>query len=96
MLTPGHSAGSISLYERETGSLFPGDVFFCNGGVGRWDLPSGNYEELKESIHRLAELEIINLYPGHDVYSEGDGNAHAEMAIRSMELSPFDLMMRRT
>jgi len=93
--TPGHSAGSIALYEPETGSLFPGDTIFCNGGVGRWDLPSGNYEHLKRSIRLLNGLDIVNLYPGHDIYSEGDGRAHAEMAARSIGMSPFDLMMRR-
>ncbi len=93
--TPGHSVGSISLYETKTRSLFSGDTFFCNGGVGRWDLPSGNYKKLKESIERLNRFDIVNLYPGHDVFSEGDGQAHAEMALRSIGMSPFELMMRR-
>ena len=93
--TPGNSTGSISLYEPESRSLFSGDTLLCNGGVGRWDLPSGNYQQLKLSIRMLNDLDIVNLYPGHDVISEGEGQHHARLARESIELPPFDLIMRR-
>ncbi|MFQ3671255.1 MAG: MBL fold metallo-hydrolase, partial [Verrucomicrobiia bacterium] len=42
---PGHSPGSVVLYEAEEGWLIGGDVLFA-GGVGRWDLPGGSREML--------------------------------------------------
>jgi len=62
--TPGHSPGSICLYWPEEKVLFTGDVVF-NQGVGRTDLPGGSGEELKESIRRLARLDVEHLLPGH-------------------------------
>jgi hydroxyacylglutathione hydrolase len=62
--TPGHSPGSISLYWPEQKALFTGDVIFRDG-LGRTDLPGGNGSTLKESIQRLAELDVQRLLPGH-------------------------------
>jgi len=47
--TPGHTIGSICLYEPEEKLLFTGDTVFADG-VGRYDLPTGNREALKSSI----------------------------------------------
>jgi hydroxyacylglutathione hydrolase len=63
--TPGHSPGSICLYSEEEGVLFDGDVLF-NMGMGRYDLPGGNYRVLMESIQRLLTLpDETTVYPGH-------------------------------
>jgi glyoxylase-like metal-dependent hydrolase (beta-lactamase superfamily II) len=62
--TPGHTAGSICLYEPEEKLLFTGDTVFANG-IGRFDMPTGNQEELKRSLMKLSELEVRILYPGH-------------------------------
>jgi hydroxyacylglutathione hydrolase len=62
--TPGHSPGSISLYWPEQKALFTGDVIFREG-LGRTDLPGGDGGTLKESINKLAELEVERLLPGH-------------------------------
>ena len=63
--TPGHSPGSICLYSEKEGVLFDGDVLF-NMGMGRYDLPGGNYGVLMESIHRLLTLpDETTVYPGH-------------------------------
>jgi len=62
--TPGHSPGSICLYWPETKALFTGDVVFKQG-VGRTDVPGGSGEALKESIKRIAALEVDHLLPGH-------------------------------
>jgi len=93
--TPGHTIGSISLFEEETGVLFSGDTIFANGGVGRWDLATGNLEALRKSIADLSKLEITDLYPGHDVIVKGKGKHHANLSRQSIGLDPFDLMMRR-
>ena len=62
--TPGHSPGSVSIYWRDKKVLFTGDVVFSQS-IGRTDLPGGKGLALKESIQRLAELEIDYLMPGH-------------------------------
>ena len=62
--TPGHTEGSISLWNEEKGLLFTGDTLF-NGAVGRWDLPSGNEEMLWKSVRRLEALPYKYLLPGH-------------------------------
>ena len=64
--TPGHTNGSSCLYcEKET-FLFSGDTIF-RGTWGRTDLPTGNLEEIINSITtkiiNLPEKTII--YPGH-------------------------------
>lgn len=62
--TPGHSPGSVSIYWPEKKALFPGDVIF-EQALGRTDLPGGKGEQLKESIRRLASLDVEILLPGH-------------------------------
>ncbi|MRR38188.1 MBL fold metallo-hydrolase, partial [bacterium] len=64
ILTPGHSPGSASLYWPEKKALFTGDVVFSQS-IGRTDLPGGSGKQLKESISRLAELDVEVLCPGH-------------------------------
>ncbi len=49
---------------------------FCDGGVGRWDLPGGDLAELRSSLERLEQLELRNMYPGHGSYAEGDAPQH--------------------
>lgn len=64
--TPGHSPGSISLYSASQGVIFCGDVLFRRG-VGRYDLPGGNWHKLRETIEdKLFALPGDTLvYPGH-------------------------------
>lgn len=63
--TPGHCRGQVALIEKETRSLFCGDLVFCDGGVGRWDLPGGDLKEHQESIRRSLEWDVGSLHPGH-------------------------------
>lgn len=70
--TPGHTEGSICIYDRETKSLFSGDTIFAEG-FGRTDLLGGSYDNLKNSIRILNKLNesfgIKKVYPGHgDVF----------------------------
>ena len=62
--TPGHSPGSITLYWPSQKALFTGDLVFKEG-LGRTDLPGGDGSQLKESIKRLAGLDVKWLLPGH-------------------------------
>lgn len=63
--TPGHTEGSICLYEPNKKILFSGDTLFNKNIYGRTDLPGGNKEQLKKSINKLKKLKIRKLYPGH-------------------------------
>ncbi len=61
---PGHSPGHLAYLT--DGCLFSGDVVFA-GGVGRTDLPGGDWETLLTSIRMLADRctpETV-VYPGH-------------------------------
>jgi glyoxylase-like metal-dependent hydrolase (beta-lactamase superfamily II) len=79
--TPGHSPGSIALYDKEKSSAVVGDTVFCDGGVGRWDLPGGDLAQLIGSIKRLGELGLKNMYPGHGSYAEGDAQQHLRLSM---------------
>jgi glyoxylase-like metal-dependent hydrolase (beta-lactamase superfamily II) len=62
---PGHSPGSAGfLLEREK-ILFSGDTLF-KAGIGRTDLPGGDWPALQKSLDRLLALDqTITVYPGH-------------------------------
>jgi glyoxylase-like metal-dependent hydrolase (beta-lactamase superfamily II) len=83
--TPGHSPGSISLLDKNDGSLFCGDLIFANGGVGRWDLSGGDRETLQDSIQKLAELDIRGIYPGHGPYSDKNGRRWIELSLSNLK-----------
>lgn len=63
---PGHSPGSIALYNEQDNFVIVGDVLFA-GGIGRTDLPGGDYDTLINSINQ--KLFTLNsdtvVYPGH-------------------------------
>ena len=65
--TPGHTIDSICLYCEKEKLLFSGDTIFA-GTWGRTDLPSGNMEEIMNSINEkiLILPEETMVYPGHD------------------------------
>ncbi|MBD3415681.1 MAG: MBL fold metallo-hydrolase [Candidatus Altiarchaeales archaeon] len=72
--TPGHTPGSICLYEPGERVLFTGDTIFV-GGVGRTDFKGGSWDELRDSIGRLAEFDekrgVERICPGHGPEGEG-------------------------
>ncbi|MDR2923946.1 MAG: MBL fold metallo-hydrolase [Treponema sp.] len=63
---PGHTPGSIALWDEKAGVMFTGDTLFC-GGYGRTDLPGGSGKQLYASLTRLFAMNgDIQVYPGHD------------------------------
>jgi len=62
--TPGHSRGGICLLGE--GVVFSGDTLF-NFGIGRYDLPGGNGNQLMDSIHTKLMILPDNtiVCPGH-------------------------------
>lgn len=64
--TPGHTPGHVCFYEAKEGVLFDGDVLFRRG-IGRTDLPGGNWRQLLDSIQRVlyALPDETTVYSGH-------------------------------
>ncbi len=63
---PGHSPGHVMFYNQEHGVLLCGDVIFYMG-IGRTDLPFGDFETLVQSIRTQVYTlpEETRLLPGH-------------------------------
>ena len=81
--TPGHTSGSMSLYNLEHRILFSGDTVFPDGYYGRYDGESGSYEATVESLRKLDKLDVEFLLSGHGSPVFEDGNRHIDMALRS-------------
>ena len=80
--TPGHTPGSICLYEVQSKSLFSGDTVFPYGSIGRTDLPGGSSRDLIRSISRLATLDVSVLYPGHGEVTANNVNEQIKQSLR--------------
>lgn len=62
---PGHSAGGVVYHFPDFGVLIAGDTIFRDG-VGRCDLPGGDEKVLRETIHKLANMNLPdNTYVVH-------------------------------
>ncbi len=68
---PGHSMGGIALYQRDQKVLIPGDVIYADYAIGRFDLYGADAAQLKASLHRLSELDVDILLPGHNQIVRG-------------------------
>lgn len=64
--TPGHTEGSVCLYEERAALLLSGDVLFA-GSYGRTDLPGGDDAAMVASLARLARdlPSAVRVLPGH-------------------------------
>lgn len=63
--TPGHKSDLITYYFYEYNLMFCGDFIFKDN-IGRWDLETGNKEEMLESINKIKNYpKDIIIYPGH-------------------------------
>jgi hydroxyacylglutathione hydrolase len=67
LFTPGHTPGHVSFYEAQANIIFDGDVLFA-GGIGRTDLPGGNYDTLINSIN-----EKLMVLPDETTVCSGHG-----------------------
>ncbi len=67
MFTPGHTSGSVCYFVDDM--MFSGDTLF-RGEIGRTDLKSGNWEQMRVSLKKLYELnDEYVVYPGHGLFT---------------------------
>ena len=67
--TPGHTSGSICIYEPVRKILFTGDTVFA-GGTLSYIGESGSVGDYIDSISHLETRKINELYPGHGKVSK--------------------------
>ena len=61
---PGHSPGSIALYEKSTRTLFSGDVIYDGQLIDNaWHSAADSY---RASLERLRELPVETVHAGHE------------------------------
>lgn len=68
---PGHSAGSIGLFNEDQRLFMSGDTIYADGAIGRYDLVSANPSELKRSLDLIAGLDVEILLPCHNRIVKG-------------------------
>src|SRR3989344_922337 len=78
--TPGHSPGSLCLFDEESGMLISGDTVFWQRARGT-DMPSGSDTEMQESLKKLAQLQIKHLLPGHGMPKTGSINFYIKQLL---------------
>jgi hydroxyacylglutathione hydrolase len=64
--TPGHTPGSVCLYDEKNKILFSGDTIFA-GSIGVTNYPGGDFKKIKNSIEKklLTLPNDVRVYPGH-------------------------------
>ncbi|MBI5332282.1 MAG: MBL fold metallo-hydrolase [Candidatus Aenigmarchaeota archaeon] len=62
--TPGHTSGSICLYDKNNNFMITGDTLFADA-FGRTDLPTGNEKQMKESLEKILGINPKHIFPGH-------------------------------
>lgn len=64
MHLPGHSPGSLGLWEAATGTLFSGDAIYDGPLIDQ--LPDSNIEHYIRTMKRLRELPVSVVHAGHE------------------------------
>ena len=76
--TPGHTSGSICLFEASKGFMFTGDTLFKGMPANIYE--SGSIAELINSLHTLQSLKIHNFFPGHGACVYESAEIEAEIS----------------
>lgn len=89
--TPGHTSGSICLYEPYQNYLFSGDTLFKGAITNIYE--SGSISEYITSLQILNTLKINNFYPSHGKFVLGKESVKEEIensiVNAKMELKTF-------
>ena len=64
---PGHSPGSLSLWNKQTGALMTGDTLTTSYGIPQGPHPvyTADLPRAMESARKLLDMEPRMIYPGH-------------------------------
>jgi rhodanese-related sulfurtransferase len=95
--TPGHTRDSMCLVAEDR--VFTGDTLLI-GGTGRTDLPTGDADQLYDSLFgKLLKLDPgLLVYPAHDYKGRGHSTLGAEIAdnprLQKRDRDEFTRMMR--
>lgn len=87
--TPGHTSGSICLYEFQTKVLLSGDTVFA-GGTLSYIAESGSVGDYINSIMRLEARKISEIYPGHGNISKNPEEDLAQAIMNARKLLEED------
>lgn len=64
--TPGHTPGSVCLYDKKNSVLFSGDLIFEGGAIGRTDFSYSSRSDMRKSLQKILPLpDALQIYPGH-------------------------------
>jgi hydroxyacylglutathione hydrolase len=83
--TPGHTSGSVCIYEINCKVLFTGDTVFGQGTLS-YIGESGSVGDYINSIGRLGTMKINHIYPGHGSISQTpeDDMKHAILNAKAL------------
>jgi len=86
VLVQGHTKDSICYFFEDEGrrGLLTGDVVFYAGKIGLLNLEGCSMSDYRRDIHRLADLDIDMLLPGHGVFVLRRGQKHIRRAIQKL------------
>jgi hydroxyacylglutathione hydrolase len=92
--TPGHTSGSICIYEPRKRILVSGDTVFARGTIS--DISSsGSYGEYINSLARLNTMKIDLLLPGHGTVSR-NVEEDIEKAIDNAKKKHEEFLMKNS
>ena len=83
--TPGHTSGSICIYEFKTKVLFSGDTVF-GGGTLSYIAESGSVGDYINSMTRLEARKILRIFPGHGDVSEDPEQDLSQAIVNAKKL----------
>jgi len=74
---PGHTPGSIGLYDKTGATLFCGDTIFAGGNVGRTDHSYSSKPDLGMSLEKILRLPVSTvLLSGHGEQTTVGAESH--------------------
>jgi len=85
---PGHSKGSIALVADflKGKAIFSGDIVSGEGIICYLNCKGSELSDYRKYIHRLANLGIDMIFPGHGVFTLSDGQKYIDKAIYDLSL----------
>ncbi len=87
IVSPGHSVGSTVYLLEADGrrDLLSGDAVLAGGKLGLLNCWGSSAEAYRTHFHRIAELNIMGLYPGHHLFTHADGQRHLDRAAETLK-----------